>query len=56
MLHGRWLSLRSCREYIRRGEAALTRARGEFPEDTWRKAEALAAQGPALFDFGGKEF
>ena len=56
MLHGRWLSLRSCREYIRRGEAALTRARGEFTEETWRKAEALAAQGPALFDFVKGEF
>jgi integrase len=34
---GRWLSPRAAREYIRRGEVAVTRVRRDLPASTWER-------------------
>ena len=45
MTAGRWLTERSCREYLRRGEVMVTRLRGDIPKFAWQRADALAAVG-----------
>ena len=42
---GRWLSDRSTREYIRRGEVSLTRFNTGISEAAWARAHALASVG-----------
>jgi integrase len=50
MNHGRWLSERSCREYLRRGEVAVYRMRESIPISSWRKTKTLASLGHLVFD------
>eukprot|EP00959_Pyramimonas_sp_CCMP1952_P440387 9220337-Pyramimonas_sp.AAC.1 len=38
MLFGRWLSERSAREYLRRGEVSLTRLRVDIAKSSWSLA------------------
>lgn len=45
MLAGRWLSERSCREYLRRGEVCLTRLRADITPAAWARATRLASAG-----------
>ena len=45
MVHGRWLSVRSCRDYLRKGEASLYLQKDYFPEGAWNRARTLAAIG-----------
>ena len=45
MHYGRWASVASCRLYLRRGEAALLRCRGEFSDATTLRLNKLAAIG-----------
>ena len=41
---GRWLSIRSLREYLRKGEVALRRAACTFTADAWNNVRNLAAR------------
>jgi len=50
MQFGRWLAVRSCREYLRRGEVSITRLRHDVTSDTWAKLQQLAAFGPLVWD------
>ena len=50
MLRGRWLSERSCREYLRRGEVMMLRLRADISLDSWRRLEVLAALGASAFE------
>ena len=50
MMFGRWLSERSCREYLRRGEVAVYRWRNSVPLTAWRRAQCLAQVGPLVFE------
>ena len=54
MLQGRWASLRSCREYLRRGETALARVRADFDGATWSRARSLASLGSRAVLLGEK--
>ena len=45
MHYGRWLSSRSAREYIRRGEVALLEASDTFPPEAWEASLSLARLG-----------
>ncbi len=49
-MHGRWLSERSMREYLRRGEVAVLRLRGEVPVHVWRHIAEWANVGPRVWD------
>lgn len=49
MQRGRWLSEKSAREHVRRGEVALLRARAEAAPTTWRRVERWAAVGPLIW-------
>ena len=46
---GRWLSERSMREYLRRGEVAQLRLAGSIAPATWKEAERLAAIGERVW-------
>ena len=48
---GRWLSLRSAREYIRRGELGLHAARRGVSEPARARVALLASVGPKVWDF-----
>ncbi|CAE8732571.1 unnamed protein product, partial [Polarella glacialis] len=49
-IFGRWLSERSMREYLRRGEVSLMRMRGQIRRDDWRRTQVLAAMGPEVWN------
>jgi hypothetical protein len=49
MEFGRWASQRSCREYLRKGEVALSRARSAYSDVAWEAARKLAAIGWAIW-------
>ena len=40
---GRWLSARAAREYVRRGEVAITRVRQDLPLTTWARMQFWSA-------------
>ena len=42
MLYGRWLTERSCREYLHRGEVSILRMRPSHGSNTWRRVDLLA--------------
>jgi hypothetical protein len=50
MEFGRWLNIRSAREYIRKGELCLTELRRDIPATAWRKARVLGAVGHQVWD------
>jgi hypothetical protein len=47
--HGRWLSERSLREYLRKGEIAVLRLRGNVGRAVWLRAQMLAALHQAVW-------
>ena len=47
---GRWLSMRSAREYIRRGELGLHAARRDVSASARERVYALASIGPTIWD------
>jgi integrase len=49
-LHGRWLSERSMREYLRKGEVTLLRLRGAVAKSSWTRASSLSKLGLAAWD------
>ena len=49
MMRGRWLSERSAREYVRRGDVALTRAKAQLSSDVQQRALGLASMGAGAF-------
>jgi len=51
MLRGRWLGERSAREYIRRGEASLLKAREDTSDAAWALSAKLAAIGPTAWRY-----
>lgn len=51
LLRGRWLSERSAREYIRKGEVAALRVQSAVPADRWARITRLAACGPHAWGF-----
>lgn len=57
LLYGRWLSERAARDYIRKGEVAVIRARQIISGSDWKRVTnwcALAPQAWALFDASHK--
>ena len=50
MIAGRWLTERSCREYLRRGEVMLTRLNSQVAAETWERIAKLAAAGEVEWD------
>jgi integrase len=50
MLFGRWLSERSAREYLRRGEVSLTRLRVDIASSAWMEAARFCSFGAASWD------
>lgn len=50
LVAGRWLSLRSAREYIRRGEVALLSYRHRLTAPVWTRVSALASLGSSVFN------
>ena len=55
MLFGRWGSESSAREYLRKGEVFLLRARSNIAEALWQRAGLIAALGAAVFDNIGRD-
>ena len=47
---GRWLSERSAREYLRKGEVSVLRLRGLIPKASWLKAHKMASLGDTAWD------
>jgi hypothetical protein len=45
MLHGRWLSARSAREYLRRGDVAMLRFNEMISSEAFAAAHTLAGLG-----------
>ena len=52
-LTGRWLSERSAREYLRKGEVSVLRLRGLIPKNAWLKAHKMALLGDTAWDLCG---
>jgi len=52
MLRGRWKTERSAREYLRRGELAITRLRNDIPASTWVRLHRFAALKSQVFEIG----
>ena len=53
LLYGRWLSERAARDYIRKGEVAIWRARGLLSDDDWGRIVSwgqLAFHAWSVFD------
>ena len=50
MLRGRWLSERSCREYLRRGEVMMLRLRADIASESWQRLQVLASLGVSAFE------
>jgi len=48
-VYGRWLSERSCREYLRKGEVAMLKAEANVDEDSQRLVAVLGAMGADVF-------
>ena len=51
MIAGRWMSERSCREYIRRGEVGILRLRADLPPNAWTRCRRLAVLGEKSWDY-----
>ena len=50
LMASRWLSERSAREYLRKGEVSVLRLRGLIPKASWLKAHKMASLGDTAWD------
>ena len=52
LVQGRWASISSAREYLKKGEVALLRLRAADEKEVWRTLALWTALGPSVFELG----